>query len=120
MKFLLDQDVYATTARFLEGLGHDVVPVSRLGLSRADDEELLRVAQEQERILVTRDRDFGALVFVELLGAGVLYLRVLPSTQGAVHIELGRVLAAYSEEELSSAFVTIEPDGHRIRWLRKR
>ena len=120
MRFLLDQDVYATTARFLEGLGHDVVPVSRLGLSRADDEELLRAAQEQERILVTRDRDFGALVFVELLGAGVLYLRVLPSTQIAVHGELARVLATYSEEELSSAFVTVEPDGHRIRRLPKK
>jgi predicted nuclease of predicted toxin-antitoxin system len=117
MKFLLDQDVYATTARFLEGLGHDVVPVAQLGLSRADDEELLRVAQEQGRILVTRDRDFGALVFVEMLGAGVLYLRVLPSTQNGVHSELGRVLATYPSEELSKAFVSIEPDGHRIRRL---
>jgi predicted nuclease of predicted toxin-antitoxin system len=119
MKLLLDQDVYATTARFLEQLGHDVVPVSQVGLSRASDEELLRFAQEQGRILVTRDRDFGALVFVQLLGAGVLYLRLLPSTQNAVHGELGRVLSAYSEQELSSAFVTVEPDGHRIRRLRK-
>jgi predicted nuclease of predicted toxin-antitoxin system len=117
MRFLLDQDVYATTVRFLEQLGHDVVPVSQLGLSRASDEELLRVAQEERRLLVTRDRDYGALVFVELLGSGVLYLRVLPSTQGAVHGELGRVLATYSEEELSRAFVTVEADGHRIRRL---
>jgi len=117
MKFLLDQDVYATTARFLEELGHEVVPVARVGLARAADDELLRVAQEEGRILVTRDRDFGALVFVKLLGSGVLYLRVLPSTQNAVHGELARVLAIYSDKELSSAFVTIEPDGHRIRWL---
>ena len=80
MKFLLDQDVYGITARFLQELGHDVVPVAQIGLSRAKDEELLQVAQEQERILVTRDRDFGNLVFVKSLGAGVLYLRILPST----------------------------------------
>jgi len=120
MKFLLDQDVYATTARFLEALGHDVVPAARLGLSRASDEELLRIAQEEGRIFVTRDRDFGGLVFVKLLGAGVLYLRVLPSTQNAVHDELGRVLATYTDEELSGAFVSIEPDGHRIRRLPKK
>jgi predicted nuclease of predicted toxin-antitoxin system len=95
-------------------------PASRLGLSRADDEELLRAAQEQGRILVTRDRDVGALVFVELLGAGVLYLRVLPSTQNTVHGELARVLATCSEQELSSAFVTVERDGHRIRRLPKK
>ena len=40
MKFLLDQDVYAATARFLNDLGHDIVPVARIGLSQADDEEL--------------------------------------------------------------------------------
>jgi predicted nuclease of predicted toxin-antitoxin system len=93
MRFLLDQDVYATTARFLSGIGHDVVQVSQLGLSQVADEILLRTAQEQNRIFVTRDRDFGALVFVNVLGAGVLYLRMLPSTQNAVHKELERVLA---------------------------
>jgi predicted nuclease of predicted toxin-antitoxin system len=117
MKFLLDQDVYASTARLLNGLGHDVVPVAQIGLSQADDSELLRIAQEQNRILVTRDRDFGGLVFVENLGAGVIYLRILPSTQNAVHNELERVLKSYSEGELMMAFVVIEPGRHRFRKL---
>ena len=51
------------TIRFLIGLGHDVVSVAQLGLARAEDSELLRVAQQEGRIFVTRDRDFGALVF---------------------------------------------------------
>lgn len=46
MRFLLDQDVYAATALFLAGLGHDVVPVARIGLSQASDEDLLKTAQE--------------------------------------------------------------------------
>jgi predicted nuclease of predicted toxin-antitoxin system len=57
MRFLLDQDVYALTARFLADAGHDVVQVEQLGLSQASDEEILKTAQEQNRILVTRDRD---------------------------------------------------------------
>ncbi len=28
MRFLLDQDVYAITTRFLKGLGHDVITVA--------------------------------------------------------------------------------------------
>lgn len=119
MKFLLDQDVYAITARFISGLGHDVVLVAQIGLSQADDEDLLKTAQEQDRIFVTRDRDFGNLVFVKALGAGVLYLRILPSTQNAVHNELERVLRTYSEDELKKAFVVIEPDGYRFRRLPK-
>jgi len=117
MKFLISQDVYAVTTRFLSGLGHDVVPVAQIGLSQADDEELLRLAQGQGRIFVTRDRDFGSLVFVKAIEAGVLYLRMLPSTQNAVHGELERVLRAYSEEDLTRSFVVIEPGGHRIRRL---
>lgn len=113
MRFLLDQD--AATARFLAGLGYDVVQVAAMGLSQANDEQLLAVAQKQGRVFVTRDRDFGTLVFVKALGSGVLYLRILPSTLSSVHNELSRVLQTYSEEQLKKAFVVVEPDRHRFR-----
>ena len=117
MKFLLDQDVYTSTAQYLIHLRHDIVRVAELGLSRADDEKLLKVAQQQKRLFITRDRDFGRLVFLKRLYAGVLYLRMLPSTQDAVHNELGSVLKTYDEIELVQAFVVIPPGGHRIRRL---
>ena len=118
MKLLLDQDVYAVTAKFLHDLGYDIVTASELGLSRAEDETLLREAQKQGRIFVTRDRDFGNLVFVHQIGAGVIYLRMLPSTAISVHKELEAIFKRYSEEELSSAFVVVEPKGHRIRKIK--
>ena len=115
MRLLLDQDVYTTTARFLTDLGHDIVRVGQIGLSRADDSALLATAQQQGRIFVTRDRDFGGLVFVQVLGMGVIYLRVLPSTQNSVHQELERILKMYTESELMNAFVVVEPGRHRFR-----
>lgn len=48
MRFILDQDVYAVTARFLTGLGHDVLLAAQLDLAQATDSELLLIAQEQE------------------------------------------------------------------------
>jgi predicted nuclease of predicted toxin-antitoxin system len=117
MRFLTDQDVYATTVRFLSGLGHDVVTAAQLGLAQAEDVALLQAAQAQGRTFVTRDRDFGGLVFVQGGGAGVIYLRMIPSTQNAVHAELERVLSLYSEQELQASFVVIEPGRHRIRKL---
>ncbi len=84
MKFLLDQDTYAGTLRFFGGLGHDVVPVAQIGLSQADDETLLRLAHQQGRIFVTRDRDFGNLVFVKFIETGVLYLRMTPRTRTSI------------------------------------
>ena len=115
MKFLLDQDVYAITSRFLNGLGHDVVTAAQIGYSQADDSDLLRIAQEQGRIFVTRDRDFGELVFVKGLSVGVVYLRILPATSNSVHEELKRVLETYSEDELTKAFVVVEPGRYRFR-----
>jgi len=117
MRFFADQDVYAITIRYLRNLGHDVITAYETGLSKAEDIDLLRKAREQSRIFVTRDRDFGGLVFVEGLGSGVIYLRMLPSTQNAVHEELRRMLKIYSENELKKAFVVIEPGRHRFRHL---
>ena len=115
MKFLIDQDIYALTANFLIKLGYDIVLASDIGLSRADDEQLLLEAQAHGRILVTRDRDFGNLVFVKGLGSGVIYLRMLPSTCEEVHAQLERVLKEYKIEALRGAFIVVERSGHRIR-----
>jgi predicted nuclease of predicted toxin-antitoxin system len=64
MRFLLAQDVYAITRRFLRDSGHDGTTAADMGHSRATDEALLAIAREQARLFVTRDRDFGGLVFV--------------------------------------------------------
>ena len=115
MRFLLDQDVYAVTARFLKSLGHDVNLAAEHDLARADDEVLLRTAQGEGRVLVTRDRDYGNLVFVRRLAGGVVYLRMTPATTDAVHRELQHVLEVHPEETLRRAFLVVEPGQHRLR-----
>ena len=117
MKFLADQDVYSATVRYLIELGYNVITAREIGLSQATDTDLLKKATEQCRIFVTRDRDFGGLVFVEGLGNGVIYLRILPSTQKAVHEELEKILKTYSEDEMKHAFIVVEPGRHRFRRL---
>ena len=115
MRLLLDQDVYEITARFIIGLGHDVVRVAELGMAQASDEENLKKALELNRVFVTRDRDYGNLVFVKGIRSGVLYLRILPSNINQVHTELERVLNLYDEQKLKSAFIVIEAEKHRFR-----
>jgi predicted nuclease of predicted toxin-antitoxin system len=115
MRFLTDQNVYAATARLLIGLGQQVVLARDAGLARADDPILLEYARDNDLILITRDRDFGHLVVGGTVEAGVIYLRITPSTVESIHAELGRVLAAYPEERLARAFVVVEPGRHRIR-----
>ena len=115
MRFFADQDVFAETVRFLRGLGHDVLTAYEAKMSDADDTDILLAAANDDRMLITRDRDFGNLVFVKELKGGVLYLRLTPSTVDSIHTELNRVLTLYSEPELKSSFVVIEAGRHRIR-----
>ncbi len=115
MRLLTDQDVYELTIRQLRTSGHDVITARDLGLSRAPDDELLRVARSNGRILVTRDRDYGNLVFQHAHGFGVLYLRMKLPTIAQVHLELERVLGMYSQESLMESFVVVELGRHRIR-----
>ncbi len=117
MKFLLDQNVYLKTALFLRNLGHDVVRVAEIGLERATDEELLLKALELERIFVTRDKDFGNLVFVKGFKAGVVLLRIDPSNMEKVHRILEVVLDALEESEVRSSFIVVGPSGYRVRKL---
>ncbi len=64
MKFLTDQDVYQATVELLRGLGYEVETAREVGVARALDEELLKRARNRRRVLMTRDKGFGALTFV--------------------------------------------------------
>ena len=59
MKFLLDVCVSSRSLQtFLGGKGHDAV--SALAIDpKAGDERLMPVALQEERVLVTEDKDFG-------------------------------------------------------------
>ncbi|MXY21934.1 MAG: toxin-antitoxin system, toxin component, PIN family protein [Dehalococcoidia bacterium] len=65
--FFLDVSASSRSMRdTLTRLGHDVVSASDMAPGTAD-EEILVLAAEEGRILVTEDKDFGELVFVRRL-----------------------------------------------------
>jgi predicted nuclease of predicted toxin-antitoxin system len=76
MKFLVDVCAGIAVAAALRRLGHDVAEV-RDRDPRLDDMDILDWAVQEQRLVVTMDRDFGALVFESLQPhAGVLLLRL--------------------------------------------
>ncbi|MBX3049983.1 MAG: DUF5615 family PIN-like protein [Caldilineaceae bacterium] len=104
------------TSEFLGSLGHDVVTAADKGMSQAVDREILQFAADHNRILITRDKDFGSLVFSRMFPhRGVILLRVTPQTLSDIHTELKRFLSLQAEEDIQRSFVVIEKDRHRIR-----
>lgn len=62
MKFLIDQNRSPELASLLRESGHDAVHTLELGMERAEDGELLELAADQGRVVVSGDTDFGALL----------------------------------------------------------
>ena len=101
MRFLADHDVYFITVQELRHAGHDVVTAKELQMQAADDIELLAKAKALDRVFISRDKDFGSLVFLHALTSpGVIFLRISPIEVGAVHRVLHRLLHEQSEELL--------------------
>lgn len=76
MKFIVDECAGPSVARFLISLGHDVysVPDSSPGWK---DEQVLQKANEESRVMVTNDKDFGELIFKKKLQhSGVIFMRL--------------------------------------------
>ena len=67
MKFLFDQSADFRLIDHLRNLRHDVTAVSRNYPHGLADEDVLAIARQEKRILVVADRDFGELIFHQLL-----------------------------------------------------
>ena len=64
MRFLADVGVSVRTVAWLRTEGHDAVHLFEQGLHRLSDAEILLKARSEQRVLLTRDLDFGYLAAV--------------------------------------------------------
>jgi predicted nuclease of predicted toxin-antitoxin system len=112
MKFLVDRCAGATLARWLREKGHDVLEARERGPDPGD-EELLAQALADGRVLVTLDKDFGALVFAKgKLHSGVVRLPDVPAAKRVALFE--RLLATHEKDMTEGAVVTVRGDRVRI------
>ena len=66
--------------------------------------------------MVTRDKDFDALVFLSKVRThGIIFLRMNPRNIEQVHNTLIEYIKHLNPEDIMAKFVTIEPDKYRIR-----
>jgi predicted nuclease of predicted toxin-antitoxin system len=115
MNFLFDQSADFRLIPHLQALGHDVQAISRDYPHGLADEDVLAIAQQEQRILVVSDRDFGELIFQQkLTHAGVIFFR-LPGAPLQTKIDqLNRVLSKHAEALERGAFLVVTPSRIRI------
>lgn len=118
MRFLVDECLPQHLARLLAAEGHDVVHVCDLGLDGAPDEVVLGRAEQDERILVTADTDFGTLLALSGASRPSVILLRRPGRRSTerLHVILA-VLDLVAEPLADGAVVTAEASRIRIRQL---
>ncbi len=119
MRFLVDQNRSPGLARLLRGAGHDAVHTLELGLERAEDDELLAVAAEQHRVVVSGDTDFGALLALTRSRSPSVILfraRNMPRAEDQSAVILGYLDEVFDDLE-RGAVVVITDDRIRVRRL---
>lgn len=118
MRFLVDEALQDAVAHLLVDAGHDVAHVRLRGLSGHTDEQVMALAIEEDRILVSTDTDFGTiLALTGASGPNVLLLRgVDDSVQERVAAIL-RVLPRIEHELNEGALIVVEEDRYRVRYL---
>lgn len=119
MKFLVDQNLSPRLADLLVRSGHDAVHVRNINATGAPDTEILDLAVRDERVIISADTDFGALLaYSRATKPSVILIRALIDRRPP---ELAGILVAnldVLEEHLQSgAVVAFTRTDIRVRAL---
>lgn len=119
MKLLLDANFSPEVGRRLNEAGHDAIHVADIGLLTAADPEILQSAAKEERILLTADSDFGALLALgSLASPSVLLLRSADHLRPNAQAELiAANLPQIAEDLERGVIVSLARDRLRVREL---
>lgn len=116
MIFLADEGVDKSLVELLRAAGYDVFYVAE-SASSISDEEVLALANGNGRILITRDKDFGELVYrLKMIHSGIILIRMeeLPSISRSTYVDQ---FIRENLDKLAGHFIVLQPGLTRIRKL---
>ena len=107
LKFLVDVGVSRKVEEWLLRNQYDIKAVRDIN-PKMEDDEILKLAVSENRMVVTMDRDFGELVYNSgLPHSGVLLLRLEEAGSDEKVKTIAKILATYSHQ-LSNNFCVFE------------
>ena len=118
MKLLLDQGLPLSAAALLCDAGIDTIHVSEVGMSEAEDADIIQRARDEGRIVATLDADFHTLLALDVASTpSVIRIRIERLRAKALTNLLLMVIAECEEDLEQGAAVTVEPSRIRVRRL---
>jgi predicted nuclease of predicted toxin-antitoxin system len=118
MKFLADMGIAWRIVEWLRLHNHDAVHLRELNLHRMPDNEIFAKAEQEKRIILTFDLDFGEIVAASGKKIpSIITFRLRNTRTPHVIQRLEKVLNDSSEALKKGAIISVEEGRHRIRFL---
>lgn len=115
---LLDMGLPRRAAEDLRASGWDVAHVAEVGMTTATDAEILKVALDGKRTVVTLDGDFSALLARSgASGPSVIHLRLQRLDRAAAVALLRRIFERFATELRGGCIASVGHETVRIRRL---
>ena len=116
MRWLADECIDAPLVARMRAAGHDVLYIAEV-FSGSSDPEVVALAQQEARLLLTEEKGFGELVFRSKMAVpGVVLLRIDPEKHELKWRRLELGLARFGDR-LLGRYLVIEEGRFRSRPL---
>ena len=120
MKFLADESVEKPVVGWLRNQSFDVMYIAEKTPCISDDEDVLRLANNEDRVLITNDKDFGELVFHQArIALGILLIRAT-NEKSSNKVRLVREVLEKVGNKLAGSFIVVNEAGIRMKKISKR
>ena len=118
MKFLVDENLSHQTVELVRELGFDVKDVGEACLRGCEDADIVRLAERENRIIITLDLGYGSIYYFSKKGdVGMIVLRVHPPTVEEVNRVLKNFLGKVDmeKEKLTRCLIMLDKKKYRVR-----
>ncbi len=118
MKLLLDQGLPLSAAALLRNESIETIHVGEIGMSEAEDAEIIQIARDEGCIVVTLDADFHTLLALEAaITPSIIRIRIERLRAQELTALLLKVILDCKEDLDQGAAITVEPRRIRTRRL---
>ena len=116
MRFLVDENIFPKITLFLRESGHDVKSIQEEGLFRTTDDEIIRIAKNDNRTIITFDKHFGnTLKYPPANTAGIIHIRIHPPLLEDILPAMDNLLKKYEPPSFNGTRIVLSNKGYRVR-----